>query len=393
MGSSSELGALAAFATVVAFTTPARAANTSQPRVPPSFLGGSCLTTVDRAVDPVVHFEIGIPLEDTTLTEDEPDDSRTFQFFGLCRAPEPLEVLPSWIDDEDVARAKAKNSAIEPPDPQDVLATSDARAPGCVQTINDDAQRLQITCEGTRDGVDWDARGAPPGAYVVWGYTFEPDVNLWTPRPGVVRVIDGTDDSAGPAVAFSFPITKVDATLGKGLTVAGCGGGAEGTTVELAWAAAAQLAELGDAAWEPFADVPLTDETFAVSFYPPPSARYAALFFRARATDPQGRSFTAFTLEEVVVREGCEGPEGGEAVTLDVCGAGTPPADAGDRSAGACEGGDPPDDEGDSSSGAPADETGDAPAQAGPGAAGCRAAPRPGHPAVLLLLLALVRRR
>ena len=93
----------------------AHASNTAKPRVPPSFLGSTCVEVIDRAVDPVWRFDVGIPFEDTSLGADEPPDGRTFQFFALCRQPGPLELLPPWISAADAASASMFDPTIEPP--------------------------------------------------------------------------------------------------------------------------------------------------------------------------------------------------------------------------------------------------------------------------------------
>lgn len=99
----------------------AAASNTGKPRVPPSFLGPGCIETIDRAVDPSWSFDLGIPFEDTALTEDEPPDGRTFQFFALCRQPGPLELLPPWVSAADAVAAAMLDPTIELPAPGEPL--------------------------------------------------------------------------------------------------------------------------------------------------------------------------------------------------------------------------------------------------------------------------------
>ena len=111
----------------------AAASNTGKPRVPPSFLGPGCIETIDRAVDPSWSFDQGIPFEDTALTEDEPPDGRTFQFFALCRQPGPLELLPPWVSADDAVAAAMLDPTIELPAPGELLdelvgAARDTRA-------------------------------------------------------------------------------------------------------------------------------------------------------------------------------------------------------------------------------------------------------------------------
>ncbi len=382
----------------------ADASNTGKPRVPPSFLGPGCIETVDRSVDPIWHFDVGIPFEDTALTEDEPPDGRTFQFFALCRQPGPLEELPLWVDGADASAAVEFDPTIELPGVGEPLDESMAWA-GCVQTITPAAQRVPITCVDTMGGASWDTTGVPAGAHAIWGYTYEPAQNLWTPRDGMVRVIDGDDASAGPAVSFSWPLTEVTAGLDAGIRVAGCVAGMAGTSLTLEWATAGALDAAGDAAWQPFAELSDPGSTFDVALVPPPEAEFEAVFFRAVVRDPRDRSFTAFTRERVVFLSGCDEPSGGARSLPDDCGvgSGSPVVPEGARGAGGC---DPPGDSG------AVDETGDpsttgtgptggsddATGQTGAadgegGGCGCRAQPLDARWASLLLLLGMLRVR
>jgi hypothetical protein len=309
----------------------AQAANTAKPRVSPSFLGGSCVQTIERGS--ALHFDLGIPYEDAALTPDEPADSRTFQFFALCRDPGPLEELPLWIDGDDVVRAQEVNATIEDPAPNEVLQTAAAwDVPGhdgangsCVVAMTGEAERMPITCAATTEGFDWDGAAAPVGSYVVYGYTFEPDQNLWTARGGVVRVVEpGAPEDAGPAVAFSFPLSDVDASFEGGVVVKGCIAAAEGTTLSVDWATAPTLDAEGDAAWQALPEPSVEAGVFEVAFVPEPQAEYKAVFFRARAEDPAGRVFVAYTHHPAIVVPGCAEPHGGHFPTIDSCGVGVP---------------------------------------------------------------------
>lgn len=385
----------------------AHASNTGKPRVPPSFLGTQCIEVIDRTIDPTWRFDVGIPFEDVGLTEDEPPDGRTFQFFALCRQPGPLETLPSWISAADAAVAAGFDPTIDLPAEGEPLDEHPAWS-GCVEPITTAPQRMPITCDATTEGVAWDASRVPAGAYAVWGYTYEPVQSLWTPRDGVVRVLDGDEASAGPAVSFSWPLTEVTAGLDAGVRVAGCASGMPGTTVVISWATAAELAEHGEAAWRAFAEVSeLTpDGTFDVALVPPPEAEYAAVFLRAQATDPEGRSFVAHTRERIVFLAGCDPPAGGARSLPDHCGvdSGSPPLPEGSRDGAGCDpgetgaldetGGDETgatDDDGDGST----DDTGDPSADALGSGCACHISgriPRPLLP-LLLPLLPLLRRR
>ncbi len=314
------------------------ASNTGKPRVPPSFLGAACVEVVDRSVDPVWRFDVGIPFEDTSLGPDEPPDGRTFQFFALCRQPGPLEPLPAWVSAADAEVARMADPTIELPAPGEPLDESPAWA-GCVEPITAADERMPIGCEATLGGAQWDTTGVPAGAHAVWGYTYEPVQSLWTPRDGVVRVIDGDDASAGPAVSLSWPLGEVDAGLDAGVRVAGCASGMPGTTVTVSWATAADLVAQGDAAWQALAELPDPQPTFELSFVPPASAEYQAVFVRAEAVDPQGRRFAAHTRERIVFLAGCDAPTGGTRTLPDACGvgSGSPPVPEGSRDGGGCD--------------------------------------------------------
>lgn len=306
----------------------ALASNAAAPRVPPSFLGASCMKVVDASVDPIVHLAIGIPFQDTGLTPDELPDSRTLQFFALCRGPDAMQTMPPWIDADDVARAAAIDPAVGEPGEDDVLATAapfagpghDGADGACIVPIVPSDDRIPITCDATAPGIEWDTTGVPVGAYEVWGYTFEPVASLWTPRPGVVRVVDGDPDDAGPAVAWSWPLSEVTAGLSAGVTLTGCVAGSPGTRVEVAWATAAELQATGDAAWVELTTVDAGESgELAIPLLPPEALLYQATFVRARAIDPEGRAFVATTRAPIVWRPGCDPPEGGTVALADAC--------------------------------------------------------------------------
>jgi MYXO-CTERM domain-containing protein len=84
-------------------------------------------------------------------------------------------------------------------------------------------------------GVDWDVTTVPPGVYTIWGYTWDPLVNIWAPRPGFVKLIASASeaDSVGPAIALVED--DVEVTVGEPHAVVGCADVPSGSTVTLEW--------------------------------------------------------------------------------------------------------------------------------------------------------------
>ncbi|MCB9703315.1 MAG: hypothetical protein H6711_15590 [Myxococcales bacterium] len=184
----------------------ARAGDGLHPRTPALFENPPCMTIVNRSVDPVLHFEYTIPYEDLkpVYNPDDPatwhevDDGRTHQFFAFCRDHDPQNPLPNWITWADVDKAVAKD-LIDPmniPD-SDVFETN-ADWKDCWFRITADDDRRLITFAEAAKGVDWDTTGLPVGGHVVEGYTWEPWINIWSFRTGVVKVVDSDDLAASP---------------------------------------------------------------------------------------------------------------------------------------------------------------------------------------------------
>jgi hypothetical protein len=295
----------------------AQAANGSVPRTRPEFVDPACLRIVDRAADPTFHLDVAIPFEDTELTIDEPEDARTFQFFAVCRDFHAGEALPTWLDDDDVMRSIVSGAIEAPPPATDVLAGNAAWSVGhdgaegtCVQAIVPKADRIPISCDGTAGGVDWDASAVPAGNYVLWGYTFQPSLNVWTRRRGVVRVIDGDDADLPPVVSLMSPVGEPDVWAEDGFRLVGCMAGVPGTTVALEWAAVNE--DLDDpASWAAIGGpLDAAEGTFDLLFVPPADAVGQAVLVRATATDPSGRSWTAYTSGALIVLpgDGCSDP-------------------------------------------------------------------------------------
>lgn len=362
------------------------------PRTPALYPPHPCLTQVDRSQVSSLHFDVHIPYEDTQLTEDELDDSRSFQFFALCREPNRLEVLPNWIGPDDAERALEAGIIDALPDPGATLLGSPAWTPGhdgavdsCVQII--DPTRLPISCEATVPGVDWDVSAVPAGNYVIRGYTFAPASNLWTSRIGVVQIHDG---EPLPVAALVSPVYDAKAFQADGYRVLGCMDGPPGTTVTLQYASTASDDLDDDAAWTTFAEHDASarwiDERLALSA----DTVYQGLLLRAVARGPDGAQWIAHSPGFVTVYPG-DGTSDDPvpAAGADHCDAG------GDESGGI---GEPIDDtSAGSSTGDAHGDTGGTDPAATRDAAGCACAssrPWAGNSAIsAVLMAALLRRR
>ena len=283
---------LAALAAAALAPSVAAAANGNMPRTPALFPPHACLTVVDRTVDPTLHFAVHIPFEDTALTEDELADSRTFSFFGLCREPGALEVLPNWIAQDDVDRALAAGVIEEAP-PDAVLLDDPAWAIGhdgadkCVQDLT--GERSPIACAAIEDGVLWDTTNVPAGNYVVRGYTFAPPSNLWTVRSGVVQVNDGALLPVATLVSPMFDAQR--AFVDDGYRVLGCMDGPVGTTVTLQWASTFSDDLGDDAAWTTFAELDAAEQVIDLRFMMPAETESLGLVLRAVARGSDGATW------------------------------------------------------------------------------------------------------
>lgn len=275
------------------------------------------MTIVDRSVDPVLHLEYGIPMEDELLTDDELDDSRTHQFFAFCRSRTPQEFMPRWITWDDVDRARAIGIAPANIYDADVLQSSEAWT-DCWHRINADDDRRPITNEAAAAGVDWDTSSLAVGAYVLDGYTWEPPSNLWTPCPSVVKVVDDPDPSASPPAA-SISTKEAFLEVGEGIDIEGCVSAEPGAVLSASWAL-----PTSDVVWEAIVEAePVMGEGFSFPFVPPEDLAGAGLMIRVRVEDPSGRSYTTHMIDRVyVVGDDEPGPcdDGALFLPADACG-------------------------------------------------------------------------
>ncbi len=293
----------------------AEAADANRPPTPALFPDPACTTTVDRAQDPVFHIAYDVPFDDVDRSPDEVSDGRTHQFFAFRR--QFRTPPPNWITWDDVMRAEAA-PATDPADVTDdeVLETSSAWDPSDWVRITPDDARLPITKAQAAMGVDWDTTGVPEGTYVVAAYTFDPVLNLWSLRPGVVRVLDDASAPAPPpalALVSSSPSGVVEA--GTEVTVDGCVAAMDGATVTLS---VGFLAGVEQPVWTDLDPVPAGPEgaaSYAFTVPEPPGAS-GRLVVRATVEDPMGRSYVAYLPGALdVVGGGTGSTSGGEAGT------------------------------------------------------------------------------
>jgi hypothetical protein len=294
-------------------TPTARASNAATPRTPPVFKAEACLTVVDRSVDPVFHLDFAIPYEDSFLTPDELSDSRRFQFFAVCRDHGFAESLPNWAFMDDAERSLDAGIIAALPEPNDVLESApawglghDGQPGSCVVAMNASDQRIPITCEATQGGLGWDTSDVPPGNYVVHGHTFEPELNLWVSRRGVVQVVDAADQRH-PVVSIMFPARDgTRAYEDDGVRVVGCMDGPADTSVTLSWATASDLAPGADdeSVWTSFAVLDAGELEFDLMFEIPPEAVQQAVIFRGIAQGPQGQTWIGYAPHPLIVYPG-----------------------------------------------------------------------------------------
>ncbi|HRI08800.1 MAG TPA: MYXO-CTERM sorting domain-containing protein [Nannocystaceae bacterium] len=387
-----EIG-LAAAATALVIGSPvARAGNGIHPRTPVVFPDPPCMTVHDRSIDPVLSFAYTIPYEDTDKTMDEVPDSRRHQFIAFCRDHHPQDPLLNWISEADVAAAAATDPPLVDPmtvPPAEIFETS-AAWKDCWTRIIPDDQRREITFAEAMKPVLWDTTGLPVGPYVIEGYTWEPPYNMWTPRPGVVKIIDGDPDAAPPALA----VTNLDEIIWSDESVAinGCYDAVDGSTLTAYWS----LTDFDKLAWKVFAeDVPVDGDAFMVDFAPPPEAVGESVMIRIDITDPMDRTSTAYMTYLITVLDGVSGS------TSDTCGPFDPgcttggTASTGDTSTGTAGSSSTTDATGTSAASASASGTSTAGADDGgnEGNCACRADASPSSGLALVGLVVALRRR
>lgn len=267
-----------------------------------------CGRVVDRSVDEVAHFDYGIPYEDTELTPDELPDSRTHQFFALCRQHPLTELLPPWISTDDVDRSLLAG-LIESAEVGDeaILDISPTWA-GCFGSITEDDARRPITLAQAEAGIDWDVSAVAVGVWSLAGYTFEPPLNLWRDRPGFVKVLDDPTDPEQDLPALALLGEEQVVEPGHVLRMDACVDVLEPAHIELEWAAFLPTLE-----WQPLAAITVDGDGPLVLEPPAPiAAADSEVLVRGRLVDALGREYVAYLPVRVSVtacgEQGCTEP-------------------------------------------------------------------------------------
>jgi hypothetical protein len=288
---------VATFAFLLAWS--AQAADGLDPRTPVLW-EAPCLQRVDRSLAPVLHLPYGIPHEDTEVSSHEVVGSRAHQFFAFCRPTHPRQSLPNWITWTDVDLAKDANLVTSVKN-EDVLEANDEWA-DCWSRVTDDVDRRPITFAMAEEGVDWDTTDVAPGVYTIHGYTFHPRFNLWSLRPGVVKVHDGEAAAVGPAVA----IVSEGATLTQGepYVLEGCVDALPGSLLSIDLADATKP---GEPTWVRVLEDRAAEETFAIELGTDTLARTTSMV-RLEVRDEMDRTFIGYMNGFLIVLEGGADP-------------------------------------------------------------------------------------
>jgi uncharacterized protein (TIGR03382 family) len=298
-------------------TTPAFAGDAQRPRVPVIHLGERCLTVVDQTATPVVHLDYTIVLEDTCAgTSPAP----TQQFFAFCRPPPAGEALPQWITRADIEAAQEQQLLLPPIGSADVLEVAPEWT-SCWWRVTTDDERRPVTCEAALEGVDWDVAALAPGAYAIAGYTYQPPLQLWSPRWGIFKLAPGPNPEDGPPVA-ALAQREAFVYADEVIALEVCTSAMAGSVLEL------ELSPHEDEpAWQVLAaNVPVEGEAVDVPWTPPPELLGSSVRLRVTVTDPLGRTGTLESPEPLHVLD-VPRPGGGDGVPepdpsedpLDVC--------------------------------------------------------------------------
>lgn len=298
------------------------------PALPALFEPPRCITVVDKGETAGLHVGYAVSRDDSVLEQGdlELSDALTHQFIafrgrvslqseGVTYADfalpgDDIVLLPLWIAADDLQRASQAAAvggvAVEPGATTGAVALEDdADFDGRWLRITADADRVPITLEQAALGLDWDLTDVPPGVYTINGYIFSPPFNGWSPRPGVVKVVDGDDDP--PALTLS-PVKEFLYTY-AGRRITGCVDAPQGSTLS----ASVRFDELPQDGFEIFAeDVPLDADGFELCYFPDSPFASGNARIRLELTTPGGDSMIVISEDTITVLPGegeCEESE------------------------------------------------------------------------------------
>lgn len=285
------------------------------PALAPDFGAPECITVVDKRSEPQISLDYLVGYDDVM---EEPDhipvaDQKTHQFFafrGQLTASDPVYTyapfdpalepdiaLPMWINQTDLQACAAKNTPMIAPQftPEGIGANTLSERPDMMgQWLNVREMRVPITERQGMLGLRWMLADVPPGVYQAAAYIYSPPFNAWEPRPGVIKVVDGTRDV--PAVTMS----SVDASLfeGQGRKVGGCVNAPPGTQLQ----AYARATETPNAPWEMWDSKP-ADDTGRFEFcYRSPKPGFSGIMeLRVVAVSPEGDMTAAYAPDQIVL--------------------------------------------------------------------------------------------
>lgn len=304
-------GLLAALA-CIGLTALARAGNSEHPRTPVLWPDAPCIQTVDRSVDPLFEFSYAIPVEDTLLSIDEFEDSRTHQFIGFCRQWAAGQPPPRYVSVYDLERSIAAGfeQVLELGDPEATLETSEVWA-GCWTRITPDDARRPITYEAAAEPVVWDTSGIAAGTWTIAGYTWEPQYNLWRRAPWVVRVLDHDPPESPAQAAASMADTPDAVYFDESFGVELCVDALAGSTVTLEWVST----KADPVVWSPVTSTELEvagAQSLTLPFSPPESSWGTTVLLRTVIEQPQGADYAAHALGMVIVFKPSDTGDGDE---------------------------------------------------------------------------------
>lgn len=291
----------------LAWPRPASAGNEAHVRTPVLW-PSECSRVVERSVDPIAHFDYTIPYEDTDTTADELPDSRTHQFFALCRQHPVSELVPAWITRDDVDRSVLAG-LLEPDEVtyREILDETTIWT-DCFVRITGDDERRPITFTQAELGVDWDTSTVAIGVWSLAGYTFEPPLNLWRDRPGFVKILDDRDDPEQDLPAIALLGDEQAVEPGEALRFEACVDVLGPARIELEWAAFKPFLE-----WQPLGTITVDEDgPLSIEHPAPIAAADSELLVRARLIDALDREYVAHAPVRVSVsacpEQGCSEP-------------------------------------------------------------------------------------